>query len=1411
MRLLYPKLFTKLSTMRKGLLFAILGLFMAHLVIAQSARVQVIHNSPTPGTETGPAVDIYLNGILLPPLTGVEFRQATAFLDAPIGISIDVGIAPAGSNSVDDTLASFALPPLADGEAYTVVAAGVLGDPNTPFNLFVNGGARETASDPTKVDFTVFHGSPDAPAVDVDARFVGTLLEDLAFGSFAPGYLSVDPALYYIDVRAAGSPDIVQTYAADLSGLQGGAATVFASGLLGDTPGFGLYAALPDGTVIALPASPVARLQVIHNSPEPTVDVYANGDLLIDNFAFRTATEFITVPAEVDIILDIAPETSTSADDAIASFTVNLENAKTYTVFAHGVVGDPVRPFTLAINDNAREQANAPDQVDINAFHGSPDAPAIDVDAKGAGNIIANLEYGTFSADYINLPADFYYLDLRPAGNPLVVTTIAADLTALAGQSATVFASGFLLSTPGFGVFAALADGTVVELPAVQLARVQVIHNSPEPVVDVYANGDLLIDDFEFRTATPFLDIPAEVDIELAVAPGNSTSANDAIATFPINLTAGETYTVMAAGVLGNPDAPFNLFINEGAVEASSDPDFVDFNVFHGSPDAPGVDVDARLIGTLIEGLEFGNFTNGYLSVPADLYFLDVRPAGLPLIVQTFAADLTQLGGGAATVFASGLLTGDPSFGVFAALPDGTVVEFPASPVARTQFIHNSPEPTVDVYINGDLAVDNFGFRTATPFLYLPAGVDLDVAVAPENSTSANDAIANFSVNFDNGKTYTVMAGGIVGDPDNPFTLYVNDAAREFASNPDLFEFNVAHGSPDAPAVDVVERFAGSLFENVAFGDFTDYIGVTPDLYFIDIKPAGSSDIVQTYLAPLGGLDGFAGTVFASGLLGGDPGFGLFVAFPDGQVGELPAQAIAIAQVVHNSPEPTVDVYINDDLPGVLDNFEFRTATPFLILPAETPLTVSVAPENSTSPASAIFSTAVTLDNGGQYMIMASGVVGDPTTPFDLFVNPTARLEGTSATDVDFNIFHGSPDAPAVDVVANGSSTLAEDLAFGQYSDYVSVPGQTYFIDILPAGSSDIVETYVADLTGLEGFAFNVMASGNLGGSPDFGLYVVFPSGAVIPLPTASLATAQIIHNSPEPTVDIYVNDILAADDLAFREATGYGELPAGEPIEIAIAPENSTSSADAIATFNVELEDGNTYTIIAGGVVGSPTTPFNLYVFDGARESAAATDQVDLNFFHGSPDAPGVDVLVQGGGTLVDDLTFGNYTGYTSVPADQYNLDLTPAADNSTILATVSAPLTDFQGQSLTVFASGFFLLGEPTIEFWVAQADGTTFPLEFVVANSDIDVRVSSMSLYPNPAVSSTTLDLTLSDEISASRLFITNSTGQIISTRELNGLQSGTTNIPLDISGAPAGQYFVTLLTDRGLVTKQLTIVR
>ena len=102
-----------------------------------------------------------------------------------------------------------------------------------------------------------------------------------------------------------------------------------------------------------------------------------------------------------------------------------------------------------------------------------------------------------------------------------------ADLSAAGGQAIKVMASGLLSGTPSFGLYAVFADGTVAALPLAPVARLQVIHNSPSPTVDIYANGGLLVDDFEYRKATPFIFVPAGVPINVGVALASSSSVSD--------------------------------------------------------------------------------------------------------------------------------------------------------------------------------------------------------------------------------------------------------------------------------------------------------------------------------------------------------------------------------------------------------------------------------------------------------------------------------------------------------------------------------------------------------------------------------------------------------------------------------------------------------------------------------------------------------------------------------------------------------------------------------------------------------------------------------------------------------------------------------------------------------------------
>lgn len=437
-------------------------------VNAQTARLQIIHNSPDP------TVDIYVNGAAF--LDSVPFRAATAFLDVPANVDLQIGIAP-NPSTVADTIYNVTVN-LNDGESYVALAQGIVGDPATPFGIQLKTMARESAV-AGGIDFFGVHGSPDAPTVDIIARDVAILLDDVSFGDIS-GYLNVPAGSYVLDVTPGDNNyAIVASFRADLSGLDGGSAVVFASGLLGGTPAFGLFAALADGTVVEFPAEPAVftNLQVIHNSPDPTVDIYVNDVLLLDDFTFRSATPFVPVQALVPIKIDVAPASSTSSADAIYTVDGVFRNpANDYVAIATGVVGDPTTPFRINIQGNVR-QTNSSGGVGILANHGSPDAPAVDVVADGALTLFDDIAFDSISR-YVGVGATAYTVEIRLADGVTSVVSYDVDLTGLGGQNVVVFASGFLGSTPGFGLFAALNDGTVVAFPE-SAPR-------PEPAVTVH-------------------------------------------------------------------------------------------------------------------------------------------------------------------------------------------------------------------------------------------------------------------------------------------------------------------------------------------------------------------------------------------------------------------------------------------------------------------------------------------------------------------------------------------------------------------------------------------------------------------------------------------------------------------------------------------------------------------------------------------------------------------------------------------------------------------------------------------------------------------------------------------------------------------------------------------------------------
>jgi hypothetical protein len=1360
-----------------------------------TAQVQVFHNSPSP------TVDVYAGNTLL--INDFAYRTASPYVTVPADVAINVGVALPNSTSAADAIYTQSVN-FAAGKAYTVVAGGIVGNATTPFTLFANE-ARVSALDTNFVDVNIFHGSTNAPAVDVDAVFVAdNLTSNLAYGQFS-SYVSVPPSVYDFAVRPTGNPSVLATYRANISGLKGKTATVIASGLLSGDPAFGLFAVLDNGTVLELPLTPTTRVQIVHNSPEPTVDVYAGNTLLLDNFAFRTATPFIDVPSDRDIAIGVALPNSTSANDAIATFNVNFATGTKYSVFASGIVGNASTPFTLTPVVNAQEAAVNGQNVDIAVLHGSPNAPAVDVDAIFvANNLISNLAYGS-ATSYLGLAPGVYDLAVRATGSPSAVATFRADLSGLTGGAGIVFASGLLGGNPGFGLYAVLPNGTVLALPLTPTTRVQIVHNSPNPTVDVYAGNTLLLNDFAFRTATPFIDVPSDRNIAIGVALPNSTSVNDVIATFNANFTTGTKYSVFASGIVGNASTPFTLTPVVNAQEAAVNGQNVDIAVLHGSPNAPAVDVDAVFVAdNVVSNLAYGSYTP-YLGLAPGIYDLAIRQAGNPSVVASFRADLSGLTGGAGIVFASGLLGGNPGFGLFAVLPNGAVIALPLTPTTRVQIIHNSPEPTVDIYAGNSLLLNDFAFRTATPFIDVPANRNITVGVAGANSTSASDAIATFDVNFLSGKNYTVFASGIVGNATTPFTLLVDDNARE-TSPVGLVGVSILHGSPDAPAVDVVERLAGPLANNLSYGDLTPYLSLPPNSYFIDVKLAGSNLIAGTFLADLSALSGSAVRVFASGLVFGTPGFGLFAALPNGTVIELPYFPVARVQIIHNSPEPTVDVYANGEL--FIDDFEFRTATEFIYLPAELPIDIGVAPGNSTSSNDIIATFPSTFDNGQTYIVVASGIVGG-NPGFDLLVKDNARERSVDPSKIEVTVLHGAPGAPNVDVSSYPDGTaILPNFAYGTFTDYLSLDPEVLLLDVrASAPNSTSLGVWGSDLDGLQGVSGIIYASGLVNDDPAFDLYITLPDGFTVPLPV--FTRAQVIHNSPAPEVDVYLDDVQVLDDFNYHDATGLGLLPARVPFTLSVAPGSSNSVDDAIYDLPVAgLDPSKVYVIMAAGVVGNATTPFQLYVNDKGRERALNPSNVELSLFHGGVDAPEVDVKLAAGPVIFDNIEFGEFADYLSVPPSDYVIQITPSNDNNTVVKTYLAELGATAGLAGTVYASGY-LASTPAFETWVAFSDGTTFPLPEFVSTKEA-LGLNALQLSPNPA----TTQLNVRFENNSAqflRYAVRDQLGRLVSEGDFGQAPAGENVQQLDVRTMNAGMYYLEILGENGSQTQKFVVVK
>lgn len=771
---------------------------------------------------------------------------------------------------------------------------------------------------------------------------------------------------------------------------------------------------------------------------------------------------------------------------------------------------------------------------------------------------------------------------------------------------------------------------------------------------------------------------------------------------------------------------------------------------------------------------------------------------------------------------------------------------------ARVQVIHNSADAaaaSVDIWLNDGPLFTNVDFRTASPFVDAPSGVDFDISIQPAGSTDTIGAPYRATLNLTDGATYVVVANGILSSsgysPAPAFGLDVFPMGREMAAGGMMMtDVLVCHGSTDAPTVNVVETGAGAgeVVSGASYGDFAGYLELPTADYSLQVRTVNNTTVAQ-YGAPLAGLGlgGAALTVVASGFL--DPsmnsngaGFGLYAALAaGGALVPLPIEALNTArvQIIHNSADAaaaSVDIWLNDG--PLFTNVDFRTASPFVDAPAGVDFDISIQPAGSTDTIGAPFRTTYNLAGGEKYMIVANGILStsgySPAPAFGLDVYATAReaaAGGMGMTDV--LVMHGSTDAPTVDVFESGvgAGTIVDDISYGDFQGYLELGTLDYTLQIRNENNSAIVAAFEAPLAGLgqDGAALAVLASGFLDpsmnsiGAP-FGLFAVLPAGgAFVPLPAAAIpmARAQVIHNSADAaaaSVDVWLNDGPLVTDFDFRTATPFVDVQAGVPFDVTIQGAGSTDTTNAVARFTYTLDEGETYVLIANGIVSgsgySPNIPFDINVFAGAQEMSMDAMNVDILAFHGSTDAGTVDVVetTVPVDPLIADFMYEDFEGYVPLAENDYVLSIESGGQS---IVTYQVPLQSlgWAGEAVTLVASGFL---DPSMNsngapfgLWVARATGgdlVELPISTGIVEND---KILDLLVFPNPTTDNVQVRMNLV-ESGQTAMQVIDPLGRIVQERNMGQLSAGQQNFLVDLQDVTTGLYTMRLIQGNNIVT-------
>ena len=327
----------------------------------------------------------------------------------------------------------------------------------------------------------------------------------------------------------------------------------------------------------------------------------------------------------------------------------------------------------------------------------------------------------------------------------------------------------------------------------------------------------------------------------------------------------------------------------------------------------------------------------------------------------------------------------------------------------------------------------------------------------------------------------------------------------------------------------------------------------------------------------------------------------------------------------------------------------------------------------------------------------AASAQGDTATPVSDMGNCVEALGIGNEGDACISVVHASPDAPNVDIYLDGEQVLG-DLGFGWWSNWLAVPAGEHQVQVTAAGAAPDTAVIDATVTVEEGMGYQIAATG----------FLAEITPQVYPIDFRAIeegnARVNVVHTVPDaPAVDVAVTggDVLVPG-LEFPNASDFLEVPAGTyDLEVRVAGTEDV----ALPLPGVELNAGSLYNVYAIGTLETGLFPFVIATPLHAASADSATPMMGMaactmalgigaegdaciNVVHASPDAPAVDVYLDGALAL-EGLEFGNFSGWVPVPAGDHQVQVTPAGEAADA-AVIDAPVTVEAGMAYHIAATG-------------------------------------------------------------------------------------------------------------------------